>query len=1144
LVRLLLSTQEMDGSRPHRLGMRWYLTLLLAAVLLPPAIVSALGPHLGAASVLAWSTSLLVSIVLGVMTVRVLERRLAGPGAALTRAARAVSRGEVPHIDPLPVTELDEAARALEAAAAARQDVERRLRVRAERLAALVDAAAAPLIVVDRARNVVLFNRAAETLFGYPASDVLGTPADRFVSGSLLRAVSAQLEARLPPAAAPREPADFSGVRRGGEEFPVEAALAIVDFAGERLCAILLRDVTDHARQEAEGRRRLDDERTARAEAEDAARRAELLAESGRMLTASLDPDVVLTGIARLVIGVLADWCVMDRVDEDGEVRRVAVAHADASRDEAARVLREHFPAALDDPDVVWPTLSRGELVVVTDVSERDLERRARSAEHLRVLRALGVRSYVVVPFVARGRTLGAMTLVRAAGGPYAGADVEAARDLADRVAIALDNAELFRHAQAAHARFAGLVDGLGAIVWEADPATLSFRFVSQRAETLLGYPLPRWTDERQFLKTLVHPDDRDRTLDAFRACAATGDDCHIEHRAVAADGRVLWFDSIVRAERDANGDVGRLQGLMIDVTERRRLQAEREQLLASEQAARAEAEAAARRARLVAEASEVLSASLEYEATLRAVARLAVPSFADWCLAHVTDEAGTRVYAASADPAAAAITEALERVVPALKAGEINPLLGLFTSGEGIVSEVAPAWLEALRLVQRLAPTSMITVPMTARGRPIGSLVFLTARSGHRYGPADLAVARDLAQRAAVAVDNARLFREAERANRTKDEFVATLSHELRTPLGAMLGWVQMLRSRRLTGDEAERALESIERNTRLQARLIHDLLDVSRIVAGKLTLERRLIDLVPVLEHAVETVRRDARAKGLTVDWTVEAGEHRVLGDAMRLEQVALNLLSNAVKFTPRGGRITTRLDRSAGYARLSVADTGEGIEPAALPYVFEIFRQADSTTTRRHGGLGLGLAIVRHIVDLHGGRVEASSPGRGAGATFTVLLPLTLDAPAEHALAPPPQPATREAPPRLDGVRVLAVDDDEESRRLVKAVLDDCGADVSIASSVDEALDKLGTTFVDVLVSDIGMPGADGYDLIRRLREAEQAHGGHIPAIALTAYAGDDDRARALAAGFSDYVTKPVGPDELAGVVARVVGRTAVG
>lgn len=845
------------------------------------------------------------------------------------------------------MTELDEAARALAAAAAARKDVERRLRARAERLAALVDAAAAPLIVVDRTRSVVLFNRAAEALLGYPAPEALGTPADRFVSSSLLRLVAAQLDAREPVAPGSREPGDFRAVRRGGEEFPVEVALATVDFAGDRLCAILLRDVTDRARQDAERGRRLEAERAARTEAEHAARRAEWLAESGRMLTASLDRDVVLSGIARLVTGVMADWCLIDRVDEEGALRCVAAAHADASRDEAARVLREQYPAALDAPESVWPALARGEPLVVADVTDRDLERRARDAQHLHVLRALGVRSYMIVPFVARGRTLGAMTLVRASGAPYAALDVDAARDLADRVAIALDNAALFRRAQEAHARFAGLVDGLGAIVWEADPAILAFRFVSQRAETLLGYPPPRWTEDAQFLATLVHADDRDHTVDALRACASTGEDCHIEHRAVAADGRVLWFDSIVRAERDTDGTVRRLQGLMIDVTERRRRQAERERLLVSEQAARAEAEAAARRARLLAEASEILAASLDYEATLRAVARLAVPAFADWCVAHVTDEAGTRVYVASADPDAASITKALERVLPALDASEVNPLLALFTSGEGLVSEVAPAWLEALRVVQRLAPTSMITVPMTVRGRPMGSLVFVSTRPGQRYGQADLAVARDLAQRAAVAVDNARLFREAERANRTKDEFVATLSHELRTPLGAMLGWVQMLRSRRLSGEEAERALESIERNTRLQARLIHDLLDVSRIVAGKVTLERRPMDLVPVLEHAVDTMRREARVKGLTVDWTAETGAYRVLGDAVRLEQVALNLLSNAVKFTPPGGRIAVRLDRSAGHARLVVVDTGEGIEPAALP---QSSRSSGRPTARR--------------------------------------------------------------------------------------------------------------------------------------------------------------------------------------------------
>jgi PAS domain S-box-containing protein len=1123
--------------------MRWYLTLLLAAALLPPAVLAAMGPSISLATATAWSVSLLVSIVLGLAVVRVLERRLAGPSATLTLAAQAIGRGEAPRLRPLPVVELDEAARALEAAGAARQGAERRLRAREARLAAVLDAADAAVLVVDGAGVVVLFNRAAEVLLRCPAAEAIGTPADRFFSRGLGRLVSAQLEGRMATAPAFGEGPDLTAVRRGGGEFPVEVAISGIELGGDRLCTLILRDVTDRARQDAERLLRLETEQAARAEAEDAARRSGLLAESARMLTSSLDRDVVLAGIARLVAGAIADWCVIDRVEDGGEVRRVAVAHADAGRDEAARALCETYPAAVDDPETVWPVLSSGEPALVAEVTDGELERRARSGEHLRILKSLGLRSYMVVPFVARGRTLGAMTLVRAAGAPYTLTDMAAARELADRVAIALDNAELLRTAQGAHARFAGLVDGLDAIVWEADPTTLAFTFVSQRAESLLGYPLTRWLEDREFLVSLLHPDDREAALECFLASSA-GEDCRAEHRAIAADGRVLWLDSIVRAERDDAGAVRRLHGLMIDVTERRRFQEERDHLLAREQAARAEAEAAERRARLLAEASEMLASSLDYDATLHAVARLAVPTFADWCLAHMTDDAGTRVYAASADPEGASVIEALERVIPTLDPADVNPLLGLFASGEALVPEVAPAWLEALRLVQRLSPTSMMTVPLTARGRPLGSLVFVSARPERRYGAADLALARDLAQRAAVAVDNARLFREAERANRAKDEFVATLSHELRTPLGAMLGWVQMLRSRRLAGDEAERALESIERNTRLQGRLIHDLLDVSRIVAGKLTLDRRPLDLRPVIEQAVEMVRREARAKALTVDWSAEPVAHRVLGDAVRLEQVALNLLSNAVKFTPAGGRIEARLDRLAGWARLAVTDTGEGIEAGALPHVFEIFHQADSTTTRRHGGLGLGLAIVRHIVDLHGGRVEASSPGRGRGAIFTVLLPMLADAPQDAAPPPPPrlEPARLEQP-RLDGVHVLVVDDHEESRQFVKAVLSGCGAEVSLAGSADEALDMLHSLYVDVLVSDIGMPGSDGYDLIRRLREREREHGGRIPAIALTAYAGADDRARAIAAGFQHYITKPVGPDELAEVVARAAGRAPV-
>jgi CheY-like chemotaxis protein len=291
---------------------------------------------------------------------------------------------------------------------------------------------------------------------------------------------------------------------------------------------------------------------------------------------------------------------------------------------------------------------------------------------------------------------------------------------------------------------------------------------------------------------------------------------------------------------------------------------------------------------------------------------------------------------------------------------------------------------------------------------------------------------------------------------------------------------------------------------------------------------------------------VRREAKAKRLAVDWTAPAGEHWVVGDAVRLEQVVLNLLGNAVKFTPEGGRIAVGLERDASWVRVDVSDTGEGIEGDALPHVFDTFRQGDSTSTRRHGGLGLGLAIVRHLVEAHGGGVKASSPGRGRGATFSVRLPalaVTDATTLARAPAPPSSERPAGAPPRLEGVRALFVDDDADARRLVKAVLASEGAEVLLAESADEALALLDGTYVDVIVSDIAMPGSDGYELVGRLRRRERVHGGLLPAVALTAYAGEDARDRALAAGFQHYVTKPITPAALTEVVARAVGREAI-
>jgi signal transduction histidine kinase/ActR/RegA family two-component response regulator len=389
----------------------------------------------------------------------------------------------------------------------------------------------------------------------------------------------------------------------------------------------------------------------------------------------------------------------------------------------------------------------------------------------------------------------------------------------------------------------------------------------------------------------------------------------------------------------------------------------------------------------------------------------------------------------------------------------------------------------------------------------------------------------------------------EAEAANRAKDEFLSILSHELRTPLNAILGWSAMLRQRTLSEDKVLRALETIERNAKSQAQLIEDILDISRIITGKLRLQVRRVNLVPVIESAIESVRLAAEAKSIRLQSVLDSQAGLLLGDANRLQQVVWNLLSNALKFTPKDGRVEIRLERVNSYAEITVSDTGPGISSDFLPFVFDRFRQHDSTTTRSYGGLGLGLAIVRQLVELHGGTVTVVSPGIGQGTTFTVRLPAMIIP------LPPSDPeplnsieeAKRrvEASPTLEGLQILVVDDEADALELLSTILQKYGADVIAVASVKQALTIIETATdrsPDVLVSDIGMPDEDGYSLIRKLRQLEAQRGGRLPAIALTAYARNDDRRQALLAGFQMHLTKPVDAAELVAVVASLTGRTS--
>jgi signal transduction histidine kinase/DNA-binding response OmpR family regulator len=389
----------------------------------------------------------------------------------------------------------------------------------------------------------------------------------------------------------------------------------------------------------------------------------------------------------------------------------------------------------------------------------------------------------------------------------------------------------------------------------------------------------------------------------------------------------------------------------------------------------------------------------------------------------------------------------------------------------------------------------------------------------------------------------------EAQRASHMKDEFLATLSHELRTPLNAIVGWAQILRNGTMSAADLAEGLAAIDRNARAQTQIIEDLLDMSRIVSGKIRLDVQQMDLAVVIESALDTVRPSADAKSVRLQSLIDPKVGVVTGDPNRLHQVFWNLLTNAIKFTPKEGRVQVVVARVNSHVEVSVIDTGEGIRPEFLPHVFDRFRQADASTTRRHGGLGLGLSIVKQLVELHGGTVRAKSGGAGEGATFVVTLPTTViyansapEAERRHPSAGVPSDLYTEGCERLDGVRALVVDDEPDARSVIKRLLEKCGVLVMTAANASEAIALIERERPDILISDIGMPNEDGYTLIRRVRALGLERGGGIPALALTAYARAEDRVRAVRAGFQTHVVKPFEPAELITMVASLTGRSA--
>ena len=469
---------------------------------------------------------------------------------------------------------------------------------------------------------------------------------------------------------------------------------------------------------------------------------------------------------------------------------------------------------------------------------------------------------------------------------------------------------------------------------------------------------------------------------------------------------------------------------------------------------------------------------------------------------------------------------------------------------GQGITMIVPPdrvaeesALLDRIRRGEHVAPFETVRVSKDGRHMDV-ELTTSPVRDADGEITGASKIARDISDRRRAEEMRALLLRRAEAArdeaaaaNRTKDQFLAILSHELRTPLAAMLGWTQMLRKRQVPAERTQHALDVIHRNTVLQARLIDDLLDVARIEAGKLHLDNQPVQLIPLIEGAVETLQRDVAAQQLVLSRHLDPEAGVVFGDPTRVEQIVVNLLSNAVKFTPPGGRIDVSLDRDDDHARIVVADTGIGIKTDAVPYIFERFTQAGGVTRRAHGGLGLGLAIVRHLVQLHGGTVSADSRGEGQGATFTVRLPMMVT-PIGVAARPTRQAAE---PLPLDGIKVVVVEDDADAAEMVATVLRRHRAEVIVTSSGEAALSLLAEYHPNVLVCDIGLPDIDGYTLIQRVRDMERERGRRfVPSVALTAFATEEERLRAVSVGYQVHVSKPVEPDRLVEAVAQVLAR----
>lgn len=642
-----------------------------------------------------------------------------------------------------------------------------------------------------------------------------------------------------------------------------------------------------------------------------------------------------------------------------------------------------------------------------------------------------------------------------------------------------------------AEARFKTMADTVPVLVWMSGPDKLCdffnqnwLNFTGRTIEQELGNG---WIES-------IHPDDTARCLEIYNQSFDARQEFEIEYRLRRFDGEYCWLLGHAVPRYDTNGGFLGYISSCIDITDRKKA-AEAQALLVSIVESSADA---------------IISKSLN-------------GTIMSW------NKGAERVFGYNAKEV---IGQPITIIIPPEKHAEEQTILERIYRGERIEH------YETIRVAKngRRIDISLTVSPLRdSSGRVVGASK----------------IARDISDRKQAEIERVQLLNreqiarsQAEEASRLKDEFLATISHELRTPLNAILGWSRMLGNGKLDAQASEQAVEIIVRNANIQSQLIEDLLDVSRIITGKLRLEESTVELADVIRAALDSARPTAEARKISIESQLSPISGPVRGDANRLQQVVWNLLTNAIKFTPKGGSIRVTLTHRNSQAEIIVSDTGQGIKSEFLPHVFDRFRQADATSTRAHGGMGLGLAIVRHLVELHGGSVEVESSGEGQGATFTVKLPhmalrkgerfenKNLTNGDNHKSQLP------DSPPSLEGIRVLVIDDEDDTRSLMTTVLERCHAEVRVAASVRDALLIVNEWKPSIIVSDIGMPEEDGYVLIKEIRAQKNSEISKIPAVALTAYARSQDRLRALSSGYQMHVAKPVEPIELVVVIASLV------